>query len=462
MNRKKIILAAVVLILAAAIMFDKNAPEPKDIPDVPYVGGPDGDLSEVKVAVIYEKVTDRKPNGRSLDQTVKMLKGTQADFIWLGFWTWTIPAPESPDNMPSELTDRIAEWANTATKNVPELVRQTGYSYEELGKSIPAIKKEMPGVIFTGGIPAEALGRVDVDPVTNKVIDADTAWSMAFDPKKWNISYECPEDVCKDYPSLKGKPLDKEGFQEYFALTNHLLKPGEKYDRKKIDGYFPDLTVPAFQELLVNRAKKQIDLGADGVFIDLLYVQAESLKTMTNDINHTAVRDSYDAAGKVIDAIHRYGESKEKRVYVGTWAEPVVRYPWPAPKLDFVTFTPLPEEIYYDKFNEERWDEINLKIENKFGNIARFAVLDFGWAKNSPTDVFSQMLDKEKQREWLKKADSFISSKGMIFVYPVHGGDFSPGAKRLSFGKNALYDSLAPEFDSYDTILELADKKNRD
>lgn len=461
MNKKILILAGIILIIAVLFIVSKNKPEQTELPNMPYIG-PHGNLYEVKVAVIYEKVTDRKPNGRSLDETVKVLKATQTDFIWLGFWTWTIPAPDSPDNMPPELANRIAEWANTAAKNAPELIRQTGYSYEELRKSIPAIKKEMPGVIFTGGIPAEALGRVEVDPITNKVIDINSTWSMAFDPKKWNITYVCPEDVCKDYPSLKGKLLDKEGFQEYFALTNHLLKPGEKYDWQKVDGYYPDLTIPAFQELLVNRAKKQIDSGADGIFVDLLYTQAESLKKMTNDANHPAVRDSYDAATKIIDEIHGYGESKGKKIYVGTWAEPVIRYPWPAPKLDFVTITPGPEEIYYGKFDEGKWDEVNLQAEKKFGNITRFAVIDFGWAKNSPTDVFSQMLNKEQQRVWLKKADAFFQSKGMIFVYPVHGGDFAPGAKRLSFGKNALYDSLAPEFDTYETIKELAQKKKRE
>ena len=259
------------------IMFIKNTPKQKEIPNIPYIGGPHGNLSEVKIATLYVKVTDRELiGGRSLEDTIKILKQTQTDFIFLGFWTWTIPAPDSPNNMPPELLNRIAEHANTTTKNVPDLIRAAGYSYEELRNSIPAIKKEMPGVIFVGGIPAEALGRVDVDPTTNKAIDANSTWAMAFDPKKWNISYTCPEELCKDTPSLKGKLLDKEGFQEYFALSNHLLKTGEKYDWQKAQGYYPDLTNLAFQELLVNRAKKQIDSGTDAIWIDLLYSQAET------------------------------------------------------------------------------------------------------------------------------------------------------------------------------------------
>jgi len=177
----------------------------------------------------------------------------------------------------------------------------------------------------------------------------------------------------------------------------------------------------------------------------------ETLKTMLNDPNNPAVKNSYDAAGKIIDAIHKYGESKGKRIYIGTWSEPVINFEWQAPKLDFVTITPAPEEIYYGKFDEEKWNKLNSGIEKKFGKIPRFVTIDFGWASYSPMDVFSQMLDKKQQREWLEKADAFFQSKNMIFVYPVHGGDLSTGA--------GWYDSQSPEIDIYETIKELANKK---
>lgn len=454
---KKVLIVTVISIVF--IVFMKIVSTQDKVSNVIYKG-PHGNISEVKVAAMYEKVTDRKPvGGRSLNEAVNVLKQIQTDFIFLGFWIWTIPAPESPENMPPELLTRIAEYANTSLKNVPALIRATGYSYEELENSIPVIKKEMPGVIFAGAIPAEALGRVEVDPITNEVIDVNVSWGMSFDPKKWGIRYECPQDVCKDIPSLKGRIMDKERFQEYFSLINHLLKPGEIYDWRKAQGYYPDITNSRFQELLVNRAKKQIDSGADAIFIDLLFIQTESLKKMTNDINHPAVKESYNCASKIIDAIHEYGQSKGKRIYVGTWAEPVINYTWQAPKLDFVTITPTPEEIYSGKFDQEKWNKINLDVEEKFGQIPRFVFIDFGWANNSPLDVFSQRLSKNQQREWLRKADEFFQRKGMIFVYPVYGGDFTPGAKRLSLGKFAKYDSLAPEFDTYGTIKELTRKK---
>jgi len=68
-------------------------------------------------------------------------------------------------------------------------------------------------------------------------------------------------------------------------------------------------------------------------------------------------------------------------------------------------------------------------------------------------------LSKEEQREFLKIADEFFSRKGIIFVYPVHGGFMGQDAKILSFGKLKTYDSLAPEFETYETIKELAQSK---
>ena len=69
--------------------------------------------------------------------------------------------------------------------------------------------------------------------------------------------------------------------------------------------------------------------------------------------------------------------------------------------------------------------------------------------------VYSQELSKEEQREFLKIADEFFSRKGIIFVYPVHGGFMGQDAKILSFGKLKTYDSLAPEFETYETIKSL-------
>lgn len=402
----------------------------------------------MKVATLYEKVTDRELNsGRSLEETVKILKDTQTDMIFRGFWIWNTPVPESPDNIPPEIINYASERLNIKPEQVPEAIRRTGFSYEELRNSIAAIKKEMPGIIFVGAIPAQTVGRIDMNPITGKVLNVEDTWSMALDPKKWNIDFQ-----------YQGKTVTKEELQQLKATNNQeTFKTG--YDFRKANGYFPDITNKDFQELFLSWAKKQIDSGADALWIDMLYAQANLLKSATKDINHSAVTESYNAANKMVDEIHKYGQSKGKYIYVGTWAEYFIDFPGQLPKIDFVTTSPAPEEISSGNLNNERWDKINTIIKSKFGDIPHFAFIDWGGKPNAPIDVFSQQLSKEQQKEFLKKADVFFQSKGIIFIYPVHGGDFWGKPKVRTFGKFTKYDSLAPEFDIFDTIVDLTNKK---
>lgn len=416
--------------------------------NAPYAGQHEN-LLEVKVATLYEKVTDRElVGGRSLDETINVLKQTNTDFIFRGFWVWNGPTPESPDNIPPEMASLFVERLKIKPEGVPEFIRRSGLSYQELRNSISTIKKEMPGVIFVGAVPAQTIGRIEINPITGKVFNAEDTWKMAFDPQKWGVNY-----------MRDGRQMDKEEFQKITASANQEMSASESYDWRKARGYFPDITNPDFQELFLSWAKKQIDSGADAIWIDLLYSQANVLKGMTGDVNHPAVKESYDAASKMVDEIHKYGEPKGRYIYVGTWSEPVIDYPWAPPRLDFVTDTPTPQEIYYGKFDEARWSGLETRIKNKFGSIPHFAFIDWGGRPDAPTDVFSQQLGKEQQKEFLRKADDFFMNKGIVFIYPVHGADFWGDAKMRAFGKFTKYDSLAPEFDTFGTIKELAQSK---
>ncbi|RLE93342.1 MAG: hypothetical protein DRJ55_03760, partial [Thermoprotei archaeon] len=68
--------------------------------------------------------------------------------------------------------------------------------------------------------------------------------------------------------------------------------------------------------------------------------------------------------------------------------------------------------------------------------------------------IFSQYLTKEQQREFLKIVDEFYAERNVIFAYPVHGGFMGYDATKKSFGFYPFYDSLAPEFETYETIKE--------
>jgi len=442
-----IVVIFLVLLLAYARHQNPGTNNFSDSSNIKYVG-PNGNLSDVKVAVLYEKVTDREINsGRSMDDTVKVLKGTQADMIFRGFWVWNNPIPDSPDNIPPEVTNYAAERLGIKPEQVSEAIRKTGFSYEELRNTISKIKKEMPGVIFIGAIPAQAVGRIDMNPITGKVLSTEDTWKMALDPKKWNINYP-----------YEGRIATKEDLQKLKASNNQEIFTNG-YDHTKAHGYYPDITNTDFQELFLSWAKKQIDSGADAIWIDMLYSQAILLRGVTKDVNHPAVIESYDDASRLVDEIHKYGETKNKYIYVGTWAEYFLDFPRQLPKIDFVTTSPMPEEISSGNLNSERWDRISSGIKAKFGNIPQYAFIDWGGKPNAPIDIFSQQLNKEQQKEFLKKADEFFKSRGVVFIYPVHGADFWGDAKVRAFGKFTKYDSLAPEFDTYDTIRELANNK---
>ena len=387
-----------------------------------------GNLSKVKVAILYQRVTDGIYYlNRSVDDVINILEETKTDFIFRAWWRMH-PCPESPDTQSDFFPPGYIE----------ESVRR-GYTYEHLRNAIAKIKKEIPDVIFCGAVTCQWVNRKEKDLITGETFDMDKTWAMALDPEKWNIS------------------MSKEEFQERFARWLEWIEPDEEYDRTKVWAYFPDITNPDFQKLILDLAKKQIDCGADAIWIDYLFNQAQYLAKITKDPYHPAVRESLEAASKIVDEIHNYGYSKGRYIYVGSWAS-FVDFPYPPPDLDFVTPTLLSTEVYSMEIDEDYWDVRIKKIREKLGDIPIFAHMDLG-SETLPLTVFAQNLSTIEQRQFLEYADDFFRKKGLIFIYPVHGGWFGKNPKKLAFGKFNIYDALAPEFDTYGTIVELAKNK---
>jgi hypothetical protein len=381
---------------------------------------------KVKVACVYQAITDSKvvekvTKGkirRDIEDLIKIFKETDTDFVFRAFWRWS-PCPESPKEAPDQ--------------------RYTirGYTYQHLKEAVGRIKEKMPGIVICGAIPAQKIEVRERDPLTGEILN--NTYKMALDPAKWGLN------------------LSKEEFQCEFAKT-HLWVPKDLdcnlYDSTQVPAYFPDITNPNFQKLLLSWAKKQIDCGLDGIWIDMLYRQAGYLFRLTNDFQHPAVKKSYDAAAKIVDEIHRYGYLKGRYIYVGSWAAPIY-FPYPAPNLDFLTLSPTSREILNKRLDENRWKRYIKKIREKFGSIPIFAFIDWASTTKTPLGAFSQKLSKEEQRELLEYMDEFFKKLGIVFVYPVHGGWMGNDATMLSFGKWRSYDSLAPEFKTYETIKKL-------
>jgi len=424
----------------------------------PIPGGPRVEISRARVAIRYENITDGVLTGRIIGQTTDILKETHTDLVFRGFWKW-LPVVDSPDSIPPELLELAPQ--GTTLEQAADALRRSGYYYQELQRWIGAIKKEIPNLIFVGSIPAQGLFRVEYNPITEKVYSTNETWAMALDPQKWNIA-------------RNGSPVTKEELQRWWHERWPYGGRVDPYDWQKTEMYLPDITNPIYQDLLLSWAKKQIDCGADAIWIDMLYVQAGLLSYITEDIHHPSVRESFEDASKIIDEIHKYGESRGKHIYVGTWswylpssdiAEVLKQIsggdiPYSAPGVDFLTMAPSVEEVENKAINESKWEEAVLATRKEFGDIPIFAFIDDA-QDVSQTVSFSQKLSSEEQREVLRTFDSSFTKMGVNFIYPLHGGYMGNGeiTTKLAWGKYRTYDALAPEFDTYPTIRELAQRK---
>jgi len=126
-------------------------------------------------------------------------------------------------------------------------------------------------------------------------------------------------------------------------------------------------------------------------------------------------------------------------------------------------------EVKNKKLFKERWDVFFGKVKKYLGNdVLVLIFMDEAAVKwqDQPLGIFAQLLTKEEQKEYLRKVDGFFERKRdefslpIVFVYPLHGGWMGNNAEILSYGKYKIYDALAPEFQTYETIVELAKNKS--
>lgn len=420
----------------------------------------------IEVAILYERIGDGKIINRSVEDEIKIFKETKADFIFRAFWLWE-PCYERCEDAPYPylhergkfICGKLLKADHERCKDpsyLYELGRRScdfvGYSYSHLDETISKIKSEIPNVIICGAIGPEVLPKNYVyDPKTKEVINYPETWEMALDPSKWGIN------------------VSKERFQCWYARYHNWVPQDydcENFDPRDSWAYFPDITNKKFQELFLHWIERQIDAGVDAMWIDMLYTQAYFLYKMTKDIDHPAVKESHNAALEIIEKIREYGEEKGKYIFIGTWAPrncvaPDKTFQYYFPDLDFVTITPLPNEVREMKLNETLWDNALKCIREKYENVPIMAFLDWGPTTKLPIGIFSQNLTKEQQKEFLKIVDEFFSKRNVIFAYPVHGGFMGHEATTRSFGFYPFYDSLAPEFETYETIKELIRKDEK-
>jgi len=423
------------------------------------------ELSRVKVVSEYTSIG----NGefylkRSVEEDIEILKELWTDWVYLGF-RYQKPVPYSPEEEPGFFTQLEIKEAE-----------RRGYTFFQLKDAITKLKKEMPNVLFTAGLGLEFFYSKDRDPIIGEIIDAEKSWNMALDPQEYGFS------------------ITKEEFQCCWAKKGGIrFLPSDfdcsEYDYRKLRGYFPDINKKDVRELYLHKAMKLIDCGTDVIWIDMLHAQPIIFYKLGAKENSWQICKTLESISKLVEEIRNYGTSKGRRVYIGSWVPALGQVEffegkviWPKcnilPNYDYVVVSPGSREIWNMKLNETIWENVFSEIKRKLGNITILMRLDLG-APNSPTQIFSQCLNKTQQEEFLRYLDNFLSKYNILFSYPVFGLYMGPwteesyckqkilswqnicwqtliGEKGCGF---PLYDSLAPEFQTYETIKELALKK---
>jgi hypothetical protein len=113
-------------------------------------------LSNVKVAVWYQRLTDKMQNdiGRDVEGVIEILRETKTDLIFRAWWRWA-PCPENCEQL---------------SQQQREICERVAYSYKHLGNAISRIKEELPEIIIIGSVPAQKIDKDLWNPVSGERI----------------------------------------------------------------------------------------------------------------------------------------------------------------------------------------------------------------------------------------------------------------------------------------------------
>jgi hypothetical protein len=376
-------------------------------------------ISEIKNAILYERLNDDSPK-RTIAEHINILQETNTQLILRAYFRWN----------PLDNCDIFTD------QNQKDYCLLQGATHAEMLVMNGEIKNALPNILIIGAIPAQRIHKSitptlgDYNEYTSTILTPAETEAMALDPSKWGITSKTKAEIQAELQLMSG-------------LSG--------------DAWFPDITNSDVQNLLLGWAKRQIDSGVDGIWIDLLYYQTMKMYSITNDMNHLSVLESFAGSNKLIDDIHAYGTSIGRTIYVGSWASStglVSKAYNIKTNLDFLTVTPLSSEVINQQMDAATWDTQLSDLRTIYPDTPIFAFID-STDDNAPIAKFSQTLTTEEQDQFLIHANEFFKSRNIIFAFPVHGLYIGQSATKLSYGTYYIYDSLAPEFDTYGTIKQL-------
>jgi len=281
-------------------------------------------------------------------------------------------------------------------------------NYFQLKSSVSQLKNIMPGVIYQGGISAQ-------------FVDPHDTWAS-------------------------GLQISASDFDKMLARDSSGNRIPIAY------GYMPDLASPVYRNYLIGWCKKQIDAGVDAIFFDGVYGYA-GYKVSTMGRDPHVVNPQYAGYYKqVVDSLKSYAASKGRQFLAaksgGVLAASVGIYQ------DYPVLLQS-DDLIHGSFSTEVFSPPFVPVEDfakMKANLIKVRgyevpiIMYFDWAGTDPNTQMSKFvtLSTQDQITVLENIDAATKAAGILFAYPVYGGDTFAGK----------YDSV--KYGTYNTIVVLA------
>ncbi|MFQ5691038.1 MAG: hypothetical protein ACE5HQ_12290, partial [Gemmatimonadota bacterium] len=152
----------------------------------------------------------------------------------------------------------------------------------------------------------------------------------------------------------------------------------------------------------------------------------------------------------LVDRVKAYATSRGGEVLVTanqTYASAISFHPWRY--TDIATVQVRTPDLSERRITED-WEVLKQRVRESHGGmlVPIVTFIDWGNDPNAALGVFASQ-SPEDQGALLRMLDGSTLSAGLLFAYPVHGGQ--PGFQRFGVG---TYDSV--RYGTFDTIVELS------
>jgi len=394
-------------------------------------------------AIMFERLNDIAPN-RSIQQQIGVITNISPDLVFRASFAW--------NTMPVNCSD---------FPGITSVCESRKYSFSYFNETMSAIKSVNGSIAFMTGFAPQRMSRdsfIDVDK--GVMYNYPDTYAMSADLSKFGEYYDS-KGVLIDHDLTQCKLGKYSGwiskdFECYTKINDTVYN---NYDPTGYNSYFPDITNQDYYNALFAQIKEMIDIGSEVIFLDMNWKEAIAY-VKGSDVDDISVRMVLRYENNLGGDIHAYAASQGKEVAVGTW---IGNYPgkWPdyerVPALDFVAGRMKASEIL-NGYDDARWDNFISWRDEFFGDIPMYLFIDWGGGKDYPMIAFAQKKTSQGQKDFINTSRDFVNQyDNVIFVYPVHGGQIGneAGYRKKSYGLYNIYDSQAPEFDTYGLICSI-------